>query len=228
MVDQLNYEGIEFPVATKHYCKIEGQNNININVFGYENKQFYPIYVSKQYNENVLNLLLITEDEKQHYVLIKDFNSLMYNKTKHRERKQFCMHCLQCFSTEEILSKHETNCIILNGEQAIRMPQKGNNVLSFRTIISRCQCLLQYTQILRPLLKRYRDANQAVRNHILINIKSIRHVVMVIKYSAVTMINIQNQCRFIGERIPLKGLCKRCLKRYNIVKRPLLPNSRNH
>ena len=61
MVDQLNYEGIEFPVATNHYCKIEGQNNININVFGYENKQFYPVYVSKQYNENVLNLLLITE-----------------------------------------------------------------------------------------------------------------------------------------------------------------------
>ena len=131
MVDQLNYEGIEFPVAIKHYCKIEGQNNINIYVFGYENKQFYPIYVSKQYNENVLNLLLITEDEKQHYVLFKDFNSLMYNKTKHRERKHFCMHCLQCFSTEEILSKHKTNCMILNGEQAIRIPQKGNNVLQF-------------------------------------------------------------------------------------------------
>ena len=48
MVDQLNYEGIEFPVTTKHYYKIEGQNNINSNVFGYENKQFYPIYVSKQ------------------------------------------------------------------------------------------------------------------------------------------------------------------------------------
>ena len=129
---KLNYEGIEFPVATKYYCKIEGQNNININVFGYENKQFYPIYVSKQYNENILNLLLITEDEKQHYVLIKDFNSLMYNKTKHRERKHFCMHCLQCFSTEEILSKYKTNCMILNGEQAIRMPQKGNNVLQFQ------------------------------------------------------------------------------------------------
>ena len=147
---KLNYEGIEFPVATKYYCKMEGQNNININVFGYENKQFYPIYVSKQYNENVLNLLLITENEKQHYVLIKDFNSLMYNKTKHRERKHFFMHCLQCFSTEEILSKHKTNCMILNGEQAIRMPLRVITYSNFRTIISRCQCLLQYTQILRP------------------------------------------------------------------------------
>ena len=95
-------------------------------------KHFYPMYVSKQNNNDVLNLLLITEEEKKHYVLIKDFNSLMYNKTKHRERKHFCMHCLQCFSSEEVLSKHKTNCMVINGEQAIRLPQKGNNILQFQ------------------------------------------------------------------------------------------------
>ena len=58
---------------------------------------------------------------------MKDFNSMMYNKTKHKERKRFCMHCLQCFSSEEILTNHKTNCIVINGKQAIRMPQKGNN-----------------------------------------------------------------------------------------------------
>ena len=87
MVEGLNYQGIEFLVSAKDYTKIEMQNSINVNVFGYENKQFYPIFVSKQHNEKVLNLLRITKGEKQHYVLIKDFNSLMYNKTKHKERK---------------------------------------------------------------------------------------------------------------------------------------------
>ena len=58
---------------------------------------------------------------------MKDFNSMMYNKTKHKERKHFCMHCLQCFNSEEILTNHKTNCIVINGKQAIRMPQKGNN-----------------------------------------------------------------------------------------------------
>ena len=72
MEEQLNYEGIEFPVATKHYGKIEEQNSINMNAFGYENKEFYPIYISKQHNEDVLNLLLITKDEKKRYFLIKD------------------------------------------------------------------------------------------------------------------------------------------------------------
>ena len=78
---------MDFPVSLKDYHKIEEQNNININVFGNENKQFYPIYVSKQQNEDILNLLLITEDENKHYVLIKDFNRMMYNKTKHKEKK---------------------------------------------------------------------------------------------------------------------------------------------
>ena len=74
IVQELNYQGVDFQVSLKDYNKIEEQNNININVFGYENKQFYPIYVSKKKNEDILNLLLITEDENKHYVLIKDFN----------------------------------------------------------------------------------------------------------------------------------------------------------
>ena len=77
-----------------------------------------------------MNLLLITE-EKQHYVLIKDFNKLMYKKTKHQHRKYFCMHCLQCFSSENVLNNHKTNCVAINGTQAIKMPGKGENVLKF-------------------------------------------------------------------------------------------------
>ena len=34
----LNYEGIEFPVQEKDFSKIEVQNNICINVFGYDNE----------------------------------------------------------------------------------------------------------------------------------------------------------------------------------------------
>ena len=71
MVQELNYQGVDFPVSLKDYNKIEEQNNININVFGYENKQFYPIYVSKQKNEDIINLLLITKDENKHYLLIR-------------------------------------------------------------------------------------------------------------------------------------------------------------
>ena len=78
-----------------------------------------------------MNLLLITEDEKKHYVLIKDFNAFMYNQTKHKKKKHFCMFCLQCFSSESILVKHTNNCLTISGAQAINMPKQGNNILKF-------------------------------------------------------------------------------------------------
>ena len=126
----VNYDGIEFPVTIKDYNKIEKMNNIRINVFAYE-KQPYPIYISKEKFEDHMELLLITEGNKKHYVLIKDFNKLMYNQTKHKERKHFCMHCLQCFSSERVLNSHEGNCIIINGMQAVKMPTKDNSILKF-------------------------------------------------------------------------------------------------
>ena len=130
-INKLDYSGIEFPVTTKQYNKIEKQNEININVFGYENKQPFPLYISKEKYDKELNLLLITEDENKHYVLIKDFNRFMFNKTKHEHKKHFCIHCLQCFSSEEVLNNHKNNCIQVNGTQAIKMPDKHKNILKF-------------------------------------------------------------------------------------------------
>ena len=130
-VNKLDYSGIEFPVTIKQFNKIEKQNKININVFSYEEKQPYPIYVSKEKYEDHMELLLVTKDENKHYVLIKDFNRFMYNQTKHKDRKHFCMNCLQCFSSERVLTNHKDNCIQVNGTQAVNMPTKDNNILKF-------------------------------------------------------------------------------------------------
>ena len=127
-IRQLDYSSIEFPVTVKQINKIEKQNNICINLFGYEEKQPFPLYISKEKYQDHMELLLITEGENKHYVLIKDFNKLMFRQTKHEHRKHFCMHCLQCFSREDVLTEHKNNCISINGEQAIKMPEKGDKV----------------------------------------------------------------------------------------------------
>ena len=51
---------------------------------------------------------------------IKDFNRLMYSKTKQKDRKHFCMSCLQNFTTKEILNKHKEYCLSINGTQAVK------------------------------------------------------------------------------------------------------------
>ena len=48
MVNDLDYEGIEFPVSKKDCSKIEQKNNICINFFCYENNLVYPVYISDQ------------------------------------------------------------------------------------------------------------------------------------------------------------------------------------
>ena len=136
MVNELNYKDIEFPVTIKQINKIEKQNNINISVFGYENKQPFPVHISKEKFEDHMELLMITEidrdgESNNHYVLIKGFNKFMFNQTKNNNKKHFCMHCLQCFSSERVLTDHKENCIELNGTQAVKMPTKENNILKF-------------------------------------------------------------------------------------------------
>ena len=75
----------------------------------------------------MLNLLLITKGKEQHYVP-KDFNKFMYNQTKHKERKHFCMYCLQCFLCEKALINYKENCITINGAQAMNMPKADDKV----------------------------------------------------------------------------------------------------
>ena len=131
MINELNYYGIDFLLSQKHYNKVEKQNSIRINVFGYEDGQPFPIHISKETFKDQMNLLLITEDEKKHYILIKDFNAFMHNQSKHKERKHFCMYCLLCFSSERVFIKHANNCLTINGAQAINMPKQGENILKF-------------------------------------------------------------------------------------------------
>ena len=92
---------------------------MQVNVFGYENK-FYPLYISKRSYYQKLNLLLITEKGKSHYVFIKDFNRLMFSRTKHKDKKHYCMSCLQNFTTEEVLSNHKEQCLLINGCQSVK------------------------------------------------------------------------------------------------------------
>ena len=82
MADDLDYEGMKFSFSKKDYYRSERQNNIYINVFCFENGLTYPVYVSDQKFNNYVDLLLISDENKYHYVYLKDFNRFMRNKTK--------------------------------------------------------------------------------------------------------------------------------------------------
>ena len=56
-------------------------------LFCYENKLTFPIYISHPKFENLMDLLSIINENKSHYVYIKDFDIFMFHKTKKQIQK---------------------------------------------------------------------------------------------------------------------------------------------
>ena len=86
-ISNLDYDGIEFPVQEKDFSKIEKKNNICINVFSYENELVFPIYVSDQKFKDSVDLLLLIDTDKSHYMYIKTFDRFMFHKRKNKNKK---------------------------------------------------------------------------------------------------------------------------------------------
>ena len=52
---------------------------------------------------------------------IKDFDRFMFSKTKNKNKKYFRKCCLQCFSREEVLIEHRTDCLVIKGKQCVKL-----------------------------------------------------------------------------------------------------------
>ena len=78
-----------------------------------------------------MDLLLISNKNKSHYVYIKDFNRFMSNKTKNKNKKYFCKCCLQCVSSENVFQVHKENCLIINGKQSVKLKSSSISFKSY-------------------------------------------------------------------------------------------------
>ena len=91
--EELNWNGINFPASWKDIDKFEKNNpTISVNVYGYENGiGIYPLRISDYERETNVNLLLISNGERQHYCWIKNMSSLLYGQTsKHHGERHYC------------------------------------------------------------------------------------------------------------------------------------------
>ena len=73
-----------------------------------------------------MNLLLLIDDDKSHYVNINDFDRFMFHKTKNKNKIWSCRSCLQCFSSESVLIKHKESCLSINGKQSVYARKRNN------------------------------------------------------------------------------------------------------
>ena len=130
--EKLNWQGIEFPVAPDDNTikRCERNNNICINVFGYE-QDVYPLYLSKQKFDIHIDLLLISDGNKRHYCWIKNFNRLISLRTeKSHNSMHYCRRCFVGYRTVDSLNKHSEYCS-QHDAQKIELPDPGT-MLQFK------------------------------------------------------------------------------------------------
>ena len=130
--DSLNMTGIAYPVQLNALDKFERQNpTISINVFGYEESVLYPLRVSKCEGREVVNLLLISDEEKRHYCLIKSMSRLLSSQSSTDEHTlHYCPRCINHFTTQEKLATHKEYC---SAHEAVKIEMPGEGTtLSFK------------------------------------------------------------------------------------------------
>ena len=72
------------------------------------------------------NLLLI-EKEKTSTTRVNNINRLLYDQSKHKERKRFCERCLYGYPRKDMLYKHKPECKGI-GQTAVRVEMPENKL----------------------------------------------------------------------------------------------------
>ena len=131
--DGLDFTGVDDPTPVSQVPKVELQNDLAINVFGWD-KGVIIHHISGQPEAMPrINLLLIEKAGKYHYTRIKDLNRLLYDQSKHKERKHYCERRLHGYTREDLLEAHKPECRGI-GQKAVRveLPEEGKNKLAFQ------------------------------------------------------------------------------------------------
>ena len=107
--NDLNFKGINFPVKVITKFENNNPNLPGINVFSVnDNNKIYPLRINQKDCQKSIDLFLYSEDEKQHYSLIKNFTRLVRSQhTSHRSSKMYiCKKCLYHYTKQDLLEKN--------------------------------------------------------------------------------------------------------------------------
>ena len=103
----------KFPleITKTNITKIENILKINICILTADgNENIYPMFSSENDHKSDLNLFYYMN----HICLIKNINKYLYRNNKHKDKKYFCVRCLNSFNSQENLVKHKDLCVKYN------------------------------------------------------------------------------------------------------------------
>ncbi|GFV98082.1 uncharacterized protein TNCV_4448421 [Trichonephila clavipes] len=87
---EIKLGNVKCPVPLTSISTLEKLNNVRINVFGFED-EILPLYVSSREDLDCINLLYISNEERQHYCLIRNFSRLIGDLSKHQGKNSYML-----------------------------------------------------------------------------------------------------------------------------------------
>jgi hypothetical protein len=106
-----NWDSITFPTKLKDIPKWEKDNNIGVNVFRFdeEMERIFTLKLSSLFDTKMEIINLYLHD--LHYCPITDLLKLLATQVSRRkERKYFCLRCINEFGSEKLLVRHNEWC----------------------------------------------------------------------------------------------------------------------
>ena len=118
-----------FPIKSANIYKIDKKNSISINVFGYENKEKYPIFFLIQCcEEKHAELLLMGEGEKHILFLSNISIDSCVNIYYIVEKSIFVLIAYLLSLQKKILKGNFKDCFKTYGKQTIKIPKTDEYV----------------------------------------------------------------------------------------------------
>ena len=133
-IDQYNWKDIDFPPTNKDWKKFELNNKVALNIFyiPHNTKKIQFPYRSKYnltYDKQII-LLMITDGEKWHYLVVKNLSGLFKGITSNHYGDFYCLNYFHSYRTKNKLEAHKRICE--NHDYChVEMPTKDNNIIKY-------------------------------------------------------------------------------------------------
>ena len=131
-IEEYNWKDIDFPSTSKDWKKFELNNEVALNIFyvPHNTKKIEIAYKSKHKltREKQIILLMISNGENWHYLVVKSLSGLLIEITSNHKEDFYCLNCFHSYRTINKLEAYKKICENCDYCR-VEMPTKDNNVI---------------------------------------------------------------------------------------------------
>ena len=132
-INQYNWNDIDFPSTSKDWKKFELNNEsvaLNILYVPHKTRKICLAYKSKHNLTHEVILLMITDGEKWHYLVVKRLSVLLNLITSNHNGDFYCLNCFPAYTTKNKLEAHKKICE--NHDYChVEMPNEDNKIIKY-------------------------------------------------------------------------------------------------